>query len=206
MVEWNRERGFGFLTNDQATVRLFLHIREFQEGITPPEIGDRIVFYLDTDEKGRPQAVRAINLRRAHRLLPRHFLILFLFLVLPLIALYSITFPISSWWIAGFWVIASITAYSFYSQDKECAESGKWRISELRLHILELIGGWPGAFLAQRRFRHKCAKSAYQFTFWLIVAAHQLLAFDVLREGEVSYRTWTLLRSLFPFAQGMGIF
>jgi len=41
------------------------------------------------------------------------------------------------------------------------------------LHLLELLGGWPGAFLAQRRLRHKCSKRRYQFVFWLIVLAYQ---------------------------------
>jgi hypothetical protein len=32
------------------------------------------------------------------------------------------------------------------------------------------MGGWPGAFVAQRRLRHKCVKRKYQIVFWLIVA------------------------------------
>lgn len=206
MAEWNRERGYGFLSNDRGDVRLFLHIREFVGGVTPPQPGDRITFYLDTDERGRPQAVRATNLRKVRCLSPKHFLILLLLLALPAYALLTMTFPIGSGWIAGFCLIASITSYSFYSQDKECAESGQWRISELRLHVLELIGGWPGAFLAQRRFRHKCAKSAYQFTYWLIVVGHQIFAIDILREGEVSHTAWSLLRSLIEIVTGPEVF
>lgn len=200
LVEWNRDRGYGFLANDSGTVRLFLHIREFESGITPPEVGDLITFFLEADEKGRPQAVRAVNLRRVHHFKPRHFLTLLLLLALPLAALLSITFPIATWWFALLGLAASGTAYSFYSHDKESAESGKWRISELRLHILEAFGGWPGAFLAQRRFRHKCTKSAYQFTFWVIVIGYQIFALDVLRHGEISYQIWSILRSLFAVA------
>lgn len=53
---------------------------------------------------------------------------------------------------------------------------------EARLHFMELIGGWPGAFLAQRRLRHKCSKVSYQVVFWMIVIAYQLAAFDSLQQ------------------------
>ena len=66
------------------------------------------------------------------------------------------------------------------------AEEREWRVPEARLHLLELLGGWPGAFLAQRRLRHKCAKGSYQVVFWLIVLAYQFAAFDSLQNWRVS--------------------
>ena len=42
-----------------------------------------------------------------------------------------------------------------YGTDKRAAKKGKWRISEAQLHTLELLGGWLGAFIAQKVFRHK---------------------------------------------------
>jgi uncharacterized membrane protein YsdA (DUF1294 family) len=59
-----------------------------------------------------------------------------------------------------------------YARDKRAAERGAWRIPEMTLHLLEALGGWPGALLAQRWFRHKNRKLSYQFLFWLIIAAH----------------------------------
>ena len=52
--------------------------------------------------------------------------------------------------------------------------------------VTELLGGWPAAFLAQRRLRHKCSKSSYQFVFWLIVFAWQFAAFDSLQNWKFS--------------------
>jgi uncharacterized membrane protein YsdA (DUF1294 family) len=49
-----------------------------------------------------------------------------------------------------------------------------------------LLGGWPGAFLAQRRLRHKCSKGSYQFVFWGIVLLYQLAAADVLLDHQLS--------------------
>jgi uncharacterized membrane protein YsdA (DUF1294 family) len=34
---------------------------------------------------------------------------------------------------------------------------------------LALIGGWPGALIAQQVLRHKSRKNAFQFMFWMTV-------------------------------------
>ena len=68
------------------------------------------------------------------------------------------------------YVVASVIAYSAYKADKENAIAGRWRTRESFLHLLELVGGWPGALVAQWQFRHKTRKADYQFVFWCIVA------------------------------------
>jgi uncharacterized membrane protein YsdA (DUF1294 family) len=40
------------------------------------------------------------------------------------------------------------------------------------LHLLSLAGGWPGALVAQRAFRHKTQKLSFKIVLWAIVAAH----------------------------------
>jgi uncharacterized membrane protein YsdA (DUF1294 family) len=91
---------------------------------------------------------------------------------------------ISPW--AGVAVVVSGLTYWIYAADKRRAEDGLWRVPEIHLHLLELLGGWPGAFLAQRRLRHKSSKGSYQFVFWLIVLIHQLAAFDSLQNWKWS--------------------
>jgi uncharacterized membrane protein YsdA (DUF1294 family) len=56
----------------------------------------------------------------------------------------------------------------------------------MQLHLLELLGGWLAAFLAQRRLRHKSSKGSYQFVFWLIVLAWQFGAVDLLQTWKLS--------------------
>jgi uncharacterized membrane protein YsdA (DUF1294 family) len=58
---------------------------------------------------------------------------------------------------------------------------------------LELAGGWPGAFLAQRRLRHKCSKVSYQITFWLIVSLHIYVATDYLLGWRLVHALGNLL-------------
>lgn len=44
--------------------------------------------------------------------------------------------------------------------------------AEARLHLFELCGGWPGALLGQRVFRHKTRKAPFQVAFYLAVIAN----------------------------------
>ncbi len=88
------------------------------------------------------------------------------------------------WWACPLWLtLASVIAHGLYARDKKRAVTGGWRIPENSLHLSELLGGWPGAFLAQRRLRHKCRKIPYQILFWGIVALYQLLAMDILLDN-----------------------
>jgi uncharacterized membrane protein YsdA (DUF1294 family) len=74
--------------------------------------------------------------------------------------------------IAGVYGLMSLFTFVAYVLDKRAARLGRPRTPEATLHVLELLGGWPGAFLAQRLIRHKNAKVGYQVVFWLIVAGH----------------------------------
>lgn len=37
---------------------------------------------------------------------------------------------------------------------------------------MALLGGWPGALLGQRQFRHKTKKLSFLIVFWLVVVLH----------------------------------
>lgn len=91
--------------------------------------------------------------------------------------------------VAGWGLAVSLFTYLRYARDKRQARAQGWRESEMGLHLMELIGGWPGAFVAQRRLRHKSAKGAYQGWFVLIVGLHQGVALDALLG-------WPVARSL----------
>ena len=68
------------------------------------------------------------------------------------------------------YVAASLAAVVSYAADKSAARSGRWRTAERTLHLLALIGGWPGALIAQRAFRHKSRKPSFQIAFFVTVA------------------------------------
>jgi len=72
--------------------------------------------------------------------------------------------------IPALYIAASVAAGVAYAIDKSAAQSGAWRTRERTLHVLALLGGWPGALVAQRVLRHKSTKRSFQFAFWVTVA------------------------------------
>ena len=64
------------------------------------------------------------------------------------------------------------SCHASHSFDKRRAVRGGSRVPEKTLHVLELCGGWPGAFLAQKAFRHKTQKRSFRIVYWAIVALH----------------------------------
>lgn len=90
-------------------------------------------------------------------------------------------------------LIISAVTFLVYRRDKISAEDGQWRTPESTLHLLEFLGGWPMAFVAQRTLRHKISKSSYQFAYWAIVASHEFLAFDYLHEWSYCRRLLALI-------------
>ncbi|WP_413043731.1 DUF1294 domain-containing protein [Pseudomonas sp. YJ42] len=78
------------------------------------------------------------------------------------------------------YALASLLVFGLYLHDKRSAMRGNRRTPEAHLHLVELLGGWPGALLAQQVLRHKTRKLSFQLAFWLIVMAHQVVWLDYL--------------------------
>ncbi|OBR76729.1 DNA-binding protein [Xanthomonas arboricola] len=74
--------------------------------------------------------------------------------------------------LALWYVAASLLAMLVYRLDKSAAQRGRQRTPETTLHLIALLGGWPGALLAQALFRHKSSKAAFQLRFWITVVAN----------------------------------
>ena len=58
--------------------------------------------------------------------------------------------------------------WATYSNDKRAAASSRQRTRESTLHVLELLGGWPAAWLAQEKLRHKSRKPSFRWTYLLM--------------------------------------
>ena len=58
-------------------------------------------------------------------------------------------------------VSVNVLTFLMFDMDEQRAESGGWRIPEARLLVFALIGGWIGAKVGQRRFRHKTRKQPF---------------------------------------------
>ena len=84
----------------------------------------------------------------------------------------------------GIVLVMSLASYVAYGWDKRSAAKGSRRVPEQTLHILALLGGWPGSLLGQRHFRHKTKKLYFLIVFWCVVALHFAIV------GTAAYVLW----------------
>jgi uncharacterized membrane protein YsdA (DUF1294 family) len=77
-------------------------------------------------------------------------------------------------------------AFLMYGADKSAAKQGRWRTSESTLHTIALVGGWPGALVARRVFRHKTTKQPFRTIFWLTVIANCVALAWFVHEAPLS--------------------
>ena len=79
------------------------------------------------------------------------------------------------------YVEASIFTYWLYKADKEAAIARHGnRLTEETLQLFSLIGGWPGAYLAQQQLAHKRSKMSFRREFGFVIAGNALLVIWLL--------------------------
>lgn len=84
--------------------------------------------------------------------------------LLLVLAVATVTQRLPGW----IWVwhgAASLLCFGLYAADKSAAQSGRWRTPESTLLGAGLIGGWPGAIVAQHLLRHKSGKAEFRAMF-----------------------------------------
>ena len=170
ITHWNEEKGYDFITPSTGAKQVFVNISAFRNRSEPPTIDQLVEFALSTDKQGRPCAVRVT---RAGERLPgeikrndRYLYVvdagLFLLLVAASVAVGRLPPEILLLYMG-----ASLVTYFMYFWDKSAARTGAWRTQEITLHLLSLLGGWPGALIAQQTLRHKSRKASFRAVFWM---------------------------------------
>jgi len=90
---------------------------------------------------------------------------------------------INLWWITrayfGLTLLMSAVAFPLIAWDKMLAKAAKRRVPESTLHLVEILGGWPGSFIAQQMFRHKTLKTGYQVVFSIIATFHIVIVMAI---------------------------
>ncbi len=66
----------------------------------------------------------------------------------------------------------SLVSVVSYRADKRAAQRGTRRTPEARLHLIDLLGGWPGGLVARHAFRHKTRKQPFRTVFWCTVVVN----------------------------------
>ena len=174
---WNDERGFGFIEPLAGGQEIFVHVKAFPGGVSRPVPNLKLTFEVEMTSDGKKKAKNiqllrvskptsnpAFNLRGKWSKSSVFALCSFglLFLVVNLVWRPSALFAIG-------YLMASLVCFLLYTHDKNAAEAGEWRTSEGALLVAGLLGGWPGALMAQQMLRHKTSKVSFQAAFWITV-------------------------------------
>jgi len=169
---WNDEKGYGFINPVSGGKRVFVHIKAFDNRGRRPELNQAVTYAISIDKQGRPCAVKATlagDRLSQKKMEPNGALsttgaAVFLMFVGALV----ITSKVPSV-IFAIYLIASLITFAVYAMDKSAAMKGSWRTQESTLHILSLLGGWPGALVAQQKLRHKSRKQPFRAVYWVTV-------------------------------------
>jgi len=193
ITSWNDAKAYGFISPLAGGERIFVHIKAFANRSRRPSVGDIVTYSVATDSRGRPCAEAATiagvptapKPKQSSGLLPQVMAVVFLTVVGG--AVLASTLPLS---ILLVYVFVSLATFAAYALDKAAAARGTWRTSESTLHLMALVGGWPGALIAQGRLRHKTRKQPFRAVFWATVALNcSALWWLSTPEGSAAWRS-----------------
>lgn len=169
MVFWDDEKGYGFVESP-STGRVFVHINAFANRSRRPSLNQSVTFALSTDKQGRKCAVNAAlvgdPMRSSRRGRSGSGSVVMAMLFMGVLSA-SVAIGKVPPWVLGVYLALSLITAIVYALDKAAAKRGAWRTRESNLHLLSLVGGWPGALVAQQIFRHKSKKKSFRTAFWM---------------------------------------
>ena len=198
--EWNDDRGFGFIQPAEGGERVFCHIKAFDERSRRPSLNVTVTYEHGRDPQGRLQArqVRYGSAVRRERGVarpvaapaPRVATALigtcaFFVVLVALVAMGRVP-----WWAVPWYVVLSTVTFFAYGWDKVSAKGGHRRTPESTLHTLEMLGGWPGAWLAQPLWRHKSRKESFRSAFQVATAINLAGLIALVVFGEELLSLW----------------
>lgn len=181
LIEWNDERGFGFIEPNGGGERVFLHIKAVRGAKARPALGQAFNYTLGKDERGRPRALVAETLQLSAR---RHLAEtrqgtsawrLEAGIAGLMVQLLLVLLPGLPGELLGVLATFNLIAFGMYWLDKRAARAEVQRTPEAHLHLIAVLGGWPACLIAQRLLRHKSVKQPFQTLFWMTVAANILV-------------------------------
>ena len=174
ITDWKDDKGYGFVSPNGGGPRVFVHVASFANRSRRPIQSDLVTYELEADERGRPKGINIAFVGEKPRVRldappgPGGLSLAFGFAAFALIGAAALMGKLAAI-IPLAYAAISVVTYLAYALDKYAAVQARRRVSENALHAFSLLGGWPGALLAQKTLRHKTQKQSFQVAFWITV-------------------------------------
>lgn len=172
VIKWQNDKGFGFIEPINGMPDLFFHENFLRNQSRRPVVGDEVSFEIATNPEGKQRAKRILfrgerdpwKWDKVFDVFYSSLSCVFLVGIAVLVFQKKID-PI----VLILYLLLSLITFLLYWQDKIKAQNDEWRTPEKKLHFFSLIGGWPGALIAQRLLRHKSRKQSFRVVFYITV-------------------------------------
>lgn len=200
ITSWDDAKGYGFIRFGNQAQNLFFHISAFHYATSRPKVGQCVSFYCKRPVRGEKQRAAKVVLCGDETSLfddfPSDYNRACLtsanmpkFLTNSLIGIAFIALVASYSKIAALaYLVLSAASYLMYKFDKQIAQTPRKkkadeyqdRIPEKNLHIVDLLGGWPGALISRALYNHKTSKVSFVRIFRLTVAINIAITYALL--------------------------
>ena len=188
LVEWFDDQGYGFIQpDDLSKSRVFLHIKDFAQRGPRPIVGCALDYVVIVDERGRFRAKQVVYLKasqtkntrqtsqlvsKPHSSLHPIMIVIGVYVLFLLVAIGLRALPS---WLLLYSLLINALCYWQYAQDKSAAQQNLRRVPEQTLHLFSLLGGWPAAWFAQQKLRHKTQKQPFRQIYFATIVLNIML-------------------------------
>jgi len=190
IAKWNDERGFGFISPSEGGGSVFVHISSFPRSDRRPSVNEAVSYTLAFDSHGRPQANDVRFIVGSHgsslmRQIPKAGIAVPIAVAISFLAALAVLVAVG--WLGisllALYYGASLITYGIYAGDKTAAQNAGRRTPETTLLLLSLVGGWPGALIAQVLLRHKTRKPSFLIGYWFTVIVNCIALGVIVGKG-----------------------
>ena len=198
LTHWKDDQGYGYISPDDGSGLIFVNLQSFTNSQQRPHRNDIVRYTAVSYGNDRARAedvefVRATTENSDSSIKGPGILAFAVFFIL-LVAerVWEGKLPVS---VFGLYMFASAIAFVIYRHEKAMATSHPWKISDSALHLCSLVGGWPGAALADKMVHHEPQKMSFRVIYWSTVVLNSFVFFWLLStSGSAQLRS--ILNSL----------
>ena len=176
VIKWDETKAFGFIAPNSGGDHVFIHKTAFYNRQRTPQINEVITFSIAQDKQGRycasdatfsGEKLKKKQQKKQTKNVNKFSIYLSVIFLCFLITAFMMNY-IPQNLLLGYLGLSLVT-FIAYAFDKSKAQRNEWRTQESTLHLFAVIGGWPGAAIAQQTLRHKSQKREFRITFWFTV-------------------------------------